>query len=55
VIDVETEGEPTTGATIFDRRNVRQWRLNTDLVISMDAAAVKDVILRGLARIGEAG
>jgi purine nucleosidase len=53
--DVETEGELTTGATIFDRRNVRQWRPNTDLVISMDAAAVKDVILRGLARIGEAG
>jgi purine nucleosidase len=52
--DVETEGELTMGATIFDRRNVRQWRPNTDLVLGMDAAAVKDVILRGLARVGEA-
>jgi purine nucleosidase len=51
--DVETEGELTSGATIFDRRNVRQWRPNTDLVVGMDVAAVRDVILRGLARVGQ--
>jgi inosine-uridine nucleoside N-ribohydrolase len=52
--DVETEGEITSGATIFDRRNVREWRPNTDVVMNMDVAGVKDVILRGLARVGRA-
>jgi purine nucleosidase len=52
--DVETDGELTMGATIFDRRNVRQWRPNADLVVGMDVAAVKDVILRGLSRVGVA-
>jgi purine nucleosidase len=52
--DVETEGEITSGATVFDRRNVRQWRPNTDVVMNMDVAAVRDVILRGLARVGQA-
>jgi purine nucleosidase len=50
--DVEIEGELTTGATIFDRRNVRKWRPNADLVMGMDVSAVKDVIMRGLARVG---
>lgn len=53
--DVEIEGELTSGATVFDRRLVRQWRPNCDLALRMDVAAVRDAILRGLKRVGEAG
>ncbi len=51
--DVETEGQLTMGQTIFDRRNIREWRPNTDLIVGMDVAAVRDVILRGLSRLGD--
>ncbi len=53
--DVETQGELTAGATIFDRRQVRQWRSNMDVVASMDLASVKDGILRVLADAARAG
>ena len=52
--DVETQGELTTGATVFDRRAVRQWRTNVDVVTAMDIAAVKDCVLRMLAAAGKA-
>ncbi len=54
-VDVEIEGELTTGATVFDRRQVREWRPNTDLAVSMNVAGVRDVILRGLARLAVVG
>ncbi len=47
--DVETKGEITTGMLVVDRRTVRQWRPNLDLLVSCDVLAVKDCILRGLA------
>jgi inosine-uridine nucleoside N-ribohydrolase len=53
--DVETQGELTAGATVFDRRQVRQWRSNLDVVASMDLTAVKDSILRILAEAARAG
>jgi len=48
--DVETEGELTTGATIFDRRRrqVRQWRPNMEVAVGMNLQGVKDAILKGL-------
>ncbi len=46
--DVEVEGELTMGATVFDRRQVREWRPNTDLAIEMDVAAVRERIVSGL-------
>lgn len=46
--DVETKGEITTGMLVVDRRTVRQWRPNLDLLVSCDVLAVKDCILRGL-------
>jgi purine nucleosidase len=49
---VETSGEVATGATVFDRRMVRQWRPNMDVVTETDVAAVKDCIIRGLAEAG---
>lgn len=47
--DVETAGELTTGMLVADRRQVRQWRPNIELLLACDAAAVQDCILRSLA------
>ena len=47
--DVEIRGELTAGATVFDRRNVPQWRANMEVAMRVDTAAVKDAIFRGLA------
>lgn len=46
--DVETAGELTTGATVFDRRYVPQWRNNMDVATELDAAGVTAAIMRGL-------
>jgi purine nucleosidase len=53
--DVETRGELTQGATVFDRRRVPEWRRNVDVAVDIDAAAVVDALVRGLRRAGEAG
>jgi hypothetical protein len=37
---------------VIDRRIVRQWRPNLDLLTGCDALAVQDCILRGLATAG---
>jgi purine nucleosidase len=50
--DVETGGELTAGMLVVDRRTVRQWRPNLDLLVNCDVPAVKDWILRGLAVAG---
>jgi purine nucleosidase len=43
--DVETMGEITAGATVFDRRQVPSARPNMDVAVHMDApAVVKDMI-----------
>ena len=52
--DVETQGELTAGATVFDRRQARQWRSNMDVVTNLDLAAVKDCLLRTLAEAARA-
>jgi len=47
--DVEIAGELTTGATVFDRRApAPKWRRNVNVATTVDAAAVKDCILRCL-------
>lgn len=51
--DVETSGELTLGATVFDRRDIAEWRSNMDVVTSADTAAVMDCILRGLIHAGK--
>ena len=53
-VEVETAGEITTGATVFDRRNMPEWRPNVGVVRSVDTLAVKDCILRGLRTAGAA-
>jgi inosine-uridine nucleoside N-ribohydrolase len=52
--DVETQGELTMGATVFDRRQAPAWRPNMDVATSIDAAAVSAAIARGWARAGQA-
>jgi purine nucleosidase len=46
--DVETAGELTTGATIFDRRRVPGVRPNMEVAVDVDVSGVMDYILRGL-------
>lgn len=48
--DVETTGELTLGATVFDRRRVPAWRHNMEVVVDMQKDAVVEAILRGLNR-----
>lgn len=52
--DVETDGDLTAGMLVVDRRQIRQWRPNADLLVACDAAAVQDCILRGCAAAAEA-
>ena len=46
--DVETAGELTAGATVFDRRTPPEWRTNLDVALEVDNIAVIDAILRGI-------
>ena len=46
--DVETTGELTMGATIFDRRRVPAWRHNMEVATDMQKEAVIEAILSGL-------
>jgi purine nucleosidase len=50
--DVETVGELTKGATVFDRRANCRWRSNMAVATDVDVAAATDCILRGLADAG---
>ncbi len=50
--DVETRGELTTGATVFDRRPTVRWRTTLEVATDVDAVAVHDSIIRGLAEAG---
>ncbi|TWT97926.1 Pyrimidine-specific ribonucleoside hydrolase RihA [Botrimarina colliarenosi] len=46
--DVETSGEITHGATVFDRRVVPGGEPNVEVVMSMDANAARDAVFRAL-------
>jgi inosine-uridine nucleoside N-ribohydrolase len=48
--DVEIGGELTTGMLVVDRRSGNRWKRNVDLLVEVDAAAVRDCILRGIAQ-----
>jgi purine nucleosidase len=50
--DVELSGELTRGATIFDRRQNRQWQPNMEVACEADTSAVMDCVLRGLGAAG---
>lgn len=46
--DVETQGELTTGATVFDRRRVPAWRHNMEVAVDLQKDAIIEAILHGL-------
>ena len=48
--DVETSGELTTGMLVVDHRSSNRWKRNVDLLVEVDASAVRDCILRGIAQ-----
>jgi inosine-uridine nucleoside N-ribohydrolase len=50
--DVETHGELTRGATIFDRRVPSEWSHNMEVALEVDTAAVRQEIRN---RLNEAG
>lgn len=52
--DVELTGELTRGATVFDRRRIREWRTNLAVATKVDVAATVDCILRALGAAGRA-
>ena len=56
--DVETMGELTAGATVFDRRRVPVWRNNMEVAVRMDTEKVieqiKAALANAAARAGEA-
>jgi inosine-uridine nucleoside N-ribohydrolase len=51
--DVETAGELTLGATIFDRRPTALHRGDMEVALEIDVAAVADTIVRSLAEAGK--
>ncbi len=46
--DVETNGELTRGATVFDQRIQRQWRPNMEVANRMDSSAARDAFYNSL-------
>lgn len=51
--DVETHGEITMGATVFDRRPEFRCQANMEVAMEVDAVAVRDAVVRGLAQLGK--
>jgi purine nucleosidase len=46
--DVETMGELTLGATVFDRRRLPSWRRNMEVAVDMQTEKVVDELIRHL-------
>jgi purine nucleosidase len=51
--DVETRGELTKGATVFDRRRAPAWRCNMEVATDMDTEKVVEEIQRNLGHAGK--
>ena len=51
--DIETQGELTVGATVFDHRPLSNWGYPLDVAHQVDSAAAKDCIIRCLTAAGE--
>ena len=50
--DVETAGELTLGATVFDRRGIAHNRGDMEVALELDATAVSDCVVRALLDAG---
>jgi inosine-uridine nucleoside N-ribohydrolase len=46
--DVETRGDLTMGATIFDRRQVSTWRLNMEVALATEPHAIRECVMHAL-------
>ena len=51
--DIETQGELTVGATVFDHRPLSNWGYPLDVAHRVDSVAAKDCIIRCLTAAGE--
>lgn len=51
--DVETRGEITRGATIFDQRSRRSWQCNLEAALDVDRETAKTAIRRALQYAGQ--
>ncbi|MFH5804174.1 nucleoside hydrolase [Alienimonas sp. DA493] len=49
-VDVETAGDLTRGMTVFDRRGVRRWQTNVEVVREVDAPGLQDWVIGLLSR-----
>ena len=49
-VDVETQGELTKGMAVIDRRPGRNLRGNVDMVVNVDATAVRNYVFQVLRR-----
>jgi purine nucleosidase len=52
--DVETRGDLTFGATVFDRRRIPAWRYNMEVAVDLDPAMITQQIIRSLEQAGKA-
>ena len=51
--DIETQGELTVGATVFDHRPSSNWGYPLDVALQVDTVAAKDCIIRSLLAAGK--
>ncbi len=51
--DIETRGELTAGATIFDRRPKSPSRPNMEVALELDSVAAMDCLIRGIQHAGQ--
>jgi inosine-uridine nucleoside N-ribohydrolase len=52
--DVETQGELTSGASVFDRRLLPEWRPNIDVAVEVDTAGVQAALLASIEQAARA-
>jgi len=50
-VDVETEGRLTRGMTVFDRRTMKTWRPNLDVLTDVNAQGLHDYVMATLRRV----
>lgn len=50
-VDVETEGRLTRGMTVFDRRALKTWRPNLDVLTDVNGQGLHDYVMATLRRI----
>lgn len=51
--DVETTGELTRGATVFDQRSPQRWRNNIDVAVDLDVESAEEVFYHLLKYAGQ--